>query len=147
MGVFIGISLFLVEDGMPGFKKGRKLNKIGFKAQDTAELFFDDVRLPASALLGKANKGFYYLMQVRDVILEVLLYCTRRSCRTGLHCNCIVVFAGVAARASPDRGSRLRICRIHVRRDTRIREKPQGVRPHVVAPAGVCCDRHDVTKQ
>ncbi|KAK3606733.1 hypothetical protein CHS0354_006511 [Potamilus streckersoni] len=58
-----GISLFLVETGTPGFKKGRKLEKIGFKAQDTAELFFDDVRLPASALLGEANKGFYYLMQ------------------------------------------------------------------------------------
>ncbi|KAM6945752.1 long-chain specific acyl-CoA dehydrogenase, mitochondrial-like [Aplochiton taeniatus] len=57
-----GISLFLVEDGMKGFKKGRKLEKIGFKAQDTAELFFEDVRLPASALLGEVNKGFYYLM-------------------------------------------------------------------------------------
>lgn len=58
-----GISLFLVENGMPGFRKGKKLNKIGLKAQDTAELFFDDVRLPASALLGEVNKGFYYLMQ------------------------------------------------------------------------------------
>lgn len=58
-----GISLFLVEAGMPGFKKGRKLEKLGLKAQDTAELFFDDVRLPKSALLGEANRGFYYLMQ------------------------------------------------------------------------------------
>jgi len=58
-----GISLFLVEDGMPGFKKGNKLNKMGLKAQDTSELFFEDVRLPASALLGKANHGFYELMQ------------------------------------------------------------------------------------
>ncbi|XP_053141172.1 long-chain specific acyl-CoA dehydrogenase, mitochondrial-like isoform X2 [Hemicordylus capensis] len=57
-----GISLFLVEDGMKGFIKGRKLDKIGLKAQDTAELFFEDVRLPASALLGEENKGFYYLM-------------------------------------------------------------------------------------
>lgn len=57
-----GISLFLVEDGMKGFNKGRKLEKIGLKAQDTAELFFEDVRLPASALLGEVNKGFYYLM-------------------------------------------------------------------------------------
>uniref|UniRef100_A0A8C4TTT8 Acyl-CoA dehydrogenase long chain n=1 Tax=Falco tinnunculus TaxID=100819 RepID=A0A8C4TTT8_FALTI len=57
-----GISLFLVENGTKGFIKGRKLNKIGLKAQDTAELFFEDVRLPASALLGKENKGFYYLM-------------------------------------------------------------------------------------
>ncbi|ELW72704.1 long-chain specific acyl-CoA dehydrogenase, mitochondrial [Tupaia chinensis] len=58
-----GISLFLVENGMKGFTKGQKLHKMGLKAQDTAELFFEDVRLPASALLGKENKGFYYLMQ------------------------------------------------------------------------------------
>ncbi|XP_035657542.1 long-chain specific acyl-CoA dehydrogenase, mitochondrial-like [Branchiostoma floridae] len=58
-----GISLFLVEEGMEGFKKGRKLEKIGMKAQDTAELFFDDVRLPPSALLGQENRGFVYLMQ------------------------------------------------------------------------------------
>ncbi|XP_029930459.1 long-chain specific acyl-CoA dehydrogenase, mitochondrial-like [Myripristis murdjan] len=57
-----GISLFLVENGMKGFHKGRKLEKIGLKAQDTAELFFEDVRLPADALLGEVNKGFYYLM-------------------------------------------------------------------------------------
>ncbi|XP_034027468.1 long-chain specific acyl-CoA dehydrogenase, mitochondrial-like [Thalassophryne amazonica] len=58
-----GISLFLVEASMKGFHKGRKLEKIGLKAQDTAELFFEDVRLPADALLGESNKGFYYLMQ------------------------------------------------------------------------------------
>ncbi|XP_068165147.1 long-chain specific acyl-CoA dehydrogenase, mitochondrial isoform X2 [Antennarius striatus] len=57
-----GISLFLVEDGTKGFQKGRKLEKIGLKAQDTAELFFEDVRLPGDALLGEPNKGFYYLM-------------------------------------------------------------------------------------
>lgn len=57
-----GISLFLVQEGMKGFHKGRKLEKIGMKAQDTAELFFEDVRLPADALLGQVNKGFYYLM-------------------------------------------------------------------------------------
>nr|XP_023683565.1 long-chain specific acyl-CoA dehydrogenase, mitochondrial [Paramormyrops kingsleyae] len=58
-----GISLFLVENGMKGFHKGRKLEKIGLKAQDTAELFFEDVRLPTDALLGQVNKGFYYLMK------------------------------------------------------------------------------------
>ncbi|CAH1786297.1 unnamed protein product [Owenia fusiformis] len=57
-----GISLFLVEDGMKGFKKGKKLKKMGLKAQDTSELFFEDIRLPKSALLGEENKGFYYLM-------------------------------------------------------------------------------------
>lgn len=58
-----GLSLFLVEDGMPGFIKGKKLKKMGLKAQDTAELFFEDVRLPSTALLGKENQGFYKLME------------------------------------------------------------------------------------
>ena len=57
-----GITLFLVEEGMPGFKKGRNLNKVGSKANDTAELFFEDVRLPESAILGGLNRGFYQLM-------------------------------------------------------------------------------------
>uniref|UniRef100_A0A673C1T3 Long-chain specific acyl-CoA dehydrogenase, mitochondrial n=1 Tax=Sphaeramia orbicularis TaxID=375764 RepID=A0A673C1T3_9TELE len=72
-----GISLFLVEDGMKGFQKGRKLEKIGLKAQDTAELFFEDVRLPADALLGEVNRGFYYLMnelpQERLVIADLAI--------------------------------------------------------------------------
>ncbi|XP_058156180.1 long-chain specific acyl-CoA dehydrogenase, mitochondrial [Dasypus novemcinctus] len=70
-----GISLFLVEKEMKGFIKGQKLRKMGLKAQDTAELFFEDVRLPASALLGEENKGFYYLMkelpQERILIADV----------------------------------------------------------------------------
>ncbi|PAA86205.1 hypothetical protein BOX15_Mlig034176g1 [Macrostomum lignano] len=57
-----GISLFLVDSEYAGFRKGRKLDKMGLKAQDTAELFFEDVRLPASALLGQENRGFAYLM-------------------------------------------------------------------------------------
>ncbi|MYM63452.1 acyl-CoA dehydrogenase family protein [Pseudomaricurvus sp. HS19] len=57
------LGLFLVERGMPGFERGRNLNKLGMKAQDTAELFFDDVRVPKSNVLGEADKGFYYLMQ------------------------------------------------------------------------------------
>ncbi|MCL4132330.1 UNVERIFIED_CONTAM: hypothetical protein GTU68_017098 [Idotea baltica] len=57
-----GISLFLVENEFKGYRKGKKLQKMGMKAQDTAELFFEDVRLPSSALLGKADHGFYYLM-------------------------------------------------------------------------------------
>jgi acyl-CoA dehydrogenase len=58
-----GVSLFLVEADRPGFKKGRKLEKIGQNAADTAELFFDDVRVPATNLLGELNKGFIHLMQ------------------------------------------------------------------------------------
>ena len=58
-----GISLVLVEAGMDGFRKGRNLEKIGMKAQDTSELFFDDVRLPMTNLLGEEGQGFTYLMQ------------------------------------------------------------------------------------
>ncbi|MHB2028697.1 MAG: acyl-CoA dehydrogenase family protein [Acidimicrobiales bacterium] len=58
-----GISLIVVERGMPGFSRGPKLDKVGQRSRDTAELFFDDVRVPASNLLGEENKGFYYLMQ------------------------------------------------------------------------------------
>ena len=58
-----GVSLFLVEADRPGFKKGRKLDKIGQNSADTAELFFDDVRIPAANLLGELNKGFIHLMQ------------------------------------------------------------------------------------
>ena len=57
-----GVSLFIVEQGMPGFVKGKKLNKLGLRAQDTSELYFEDVRVPKTALLGELNKGFYYLM-------------------------------------------------------------------------------------
>ncbi|XP_071942154.1 long-chain specific acyl-CoA dehydrogenase, mitochondrial-like isoform X2 [Antedon mediterranea] len=58
-----GITLFLVDADMPGFQKGRILQKIGQKAIDTSELFFEDVRIPQSNVLGEVNKGFYYLME------------------------------------------------------------------------------------
>jgi alkylation response protein AidB-like acyl-CoA dehydrogenase len=57
-----GISLFVVEEGMAGFTRGRKLDKIGMRSQDTAELFFSDVRVPATNLLGEENHGFAALM-------------------------------------------------------------------------------------
>ena len=57
-----GASLIVVEDGTPGFTRGRTLKKIGLHAQDTAELFFDNVRVPIGNRLGEENKGFYYLM-------------------------------------------------------------------------------------
>ncbi len=60
---YAGISLILVEDGTPGFKRGKKLNKVGMKSQDTAEMFFDDCRVPVSNLLGEEGAGFKFLMQ------------------------------------------------------------------------------------
>ena len=56
-----GLGLFVVERGMEGFERGRKLAKMGLKAQDTAELFFNDVRLPKENVLGDAAQGFRYL--------------------------------------------------------------------------------------
>lgn len=58
-----GVSLILVETDRPGFQRGRMLEKIGCKGQDTAELFFSDLRVPVSNLLGEEGKGFYQLMQ------------------------------------------------------------------------------------
>jgi len=58
-----GLGLFLVERGMEGFRRGRNLDKLGLKAQDTAELFFDNVVVPKENVLGEPHKGFYYLMQ------------------------------------------------------------------------------------
>ena len=57
-----GVSLIVVEEGTPGFSKGRKLEKIGLMAQDTSELFFTDVKVPVAHLLGEENMGFKYLM-------------------------------------------------------------------------------------
>ncbi len=57
-----GLSLFVVERGMEGFERGRNLKKMGLKSQDTAELFFNNVRVPKENLLGEFNRGFYHLM-------------------------------------------------------------------------------------
>ncbi|GIJ26931.1 acyl-CoA dehydrogenase [Micromonospora qiuiae] len=57
-----GVSLIAVETGTPGFTRGQRLAKVGLKANDTAELFFDDCRVPAKNLIGTENHGFYHLM-------------------------------------------------------------------------------------
>jgi len=62
-GGYRGISLLVVERGMPGFERGRNLDKVGMHAQDTSELFFHDVRVPAGNLLGEEGGGFVALMQ------------------------------------------------------------------------------------
>jgi acyl-CoA dehydrogenase len=57
-----GLSLFVVERGMPGFERGRNLKKMGLKSQDTAELFFNNVKVPKENLLGELQRGLYNLM-------------------------------------------------------------------------------------
>ena len=59
-----GLGLFLVERGMEGFERGRKLKKMGLKAQDTAELFFNDVKVPKANVIGDATMGFKYLARL-----------------------------------------------------------------------------------
>ena len=87
-----GISLICVEREAPGFQRGRKLKKMGLLAQDTAELIFEDCRVPAGNLLGELNKGFYYLMHhlqqerlvctvMAQAMAEAMLDTTIRYCR------------------------------------------------------------------
>ncbi|MFF8327556.1 acyl-CoA dehydrogenase family protein [Rhodococcus qingshengii] len=87
-----GFSLLVVERDMPGFERGRNLDKIGMKAQDTAELSFTDVRVPAANLLGEEGMGFFYLMKnlpqerlsiavVAAAAMESVLASTIQYCR------------------------------------------------------------------
>ena len=69
------VSIVLVESDRPGFVKGRRLRKLGLKAQDTSELFFDDVRVPASNLVGKEHEGLTYL--TRNLAHERLVQAIR----------------------------------------------------------------------
>lgn len=57
-----GVTLFLVDTSLPGFRRGKNLSKLGMKGQDTSELFFDEVRVPATAMLGEEGKGFELMM-------------------------------------------------------------------------------------
>lgn len=57
-----GVTLFLVDTSLPGFVRGKNLDKLGMKGQDTSELFFEDLRVPASAMLGKEGEGFKLMM-------------------------------------------------------------------------------------
>jgi acyl-CoA dehydrogenase len=72
-----GVSLICVEEGTPGFARGRNLEKIGLHAQDTSELFFDGVRVPAANLLGEENRGFSYL--IRNLPQERLVIAVRAA--------------------------------------------------------------------
>jgi acyl-CoA dehydrogenase len=87
-----GISLICVERDAPGFERGRRLEKMGWHAQDTSELVFVDCRTPAANLLGEVDKGFYYLMHhlqqerlictvMAQAMAEAMLEMTIRYCR------------------------------------------------------------------
>lgn len=76
-----GLGLFLVEDGMSGFKRGRNLRKMGLKAQDTSELYFDNVKVPRENVLGDPTQGFYYL--TRFLVEERLI----NACQNIAHCQ------------------------------------------------------------
>lgn len=72
-----GISLLLIDKDTPGFSKGRKLEKLGMRSQDTAELHFEDARVPVSNLLGEEGKGFYYLMS--KLVQERIITCLKNQ--------------------------------------------------------------------
>jgi alkylation response protein AidB-like acyl-CoA dehydrogenase len=59
---YAGISEFIVDTNTPGFEVSRKLDKVGLRSSDTAELFFTDMKVPKSAMLGEVNKGFFQIM-------------------------------------------------------------------------------------
>ena len=80
-----GISLFVVERGMEGFERGRNLKKIGIKSQDTAELFFNNVKVPKENLLGQPDRGFYHMMH--GLVEERLL------AAVGFLANCEAAFS------------------------------------------------------
>ena len=79
-----GISLFLVEAATPGFVRGKKLDKLGLRGQDTSELFFEDCRVPVSNLLGREGQGFKMLMQKLQQERLVIAITSMASCRRAL---------------------------------------------------------------
>ena len=79
-----GISLIVVEATTPGFERGQNLEKIGLKAQDTSELFFNDVRVPKENVIGKLGAGFKYLMNELPQERLGLAVAALMSCETAM---------------------------------------------------------------
>ncbi len=78
-----GVSLILVDGDAPGFNRGRKLDKLGFRGQDTSELFFEDCRVPVTNLLGREGQGFKMLMeklQQERLVVAVQAMASARRC-------------------------------------------------------------------
>ena len=80
-----GISLILVEGDRPGFRRGRNLEKLGLKGQDTSELFFEDCRVPVENLLGQEGRGFKMLMNMLQQERLSIAVSSMASCRRALH--------------------------------------------------------------
>ena len=79
-----GLSLILVEAGTPGFSRGRRLEKLGLKGQDTSELHFEDCRVPAATMLGREGEGFAMLMQQLQQERLTIAVGSIASCRRSL---------------------------------------------------------------
>src|SRR5262249_56843631 len=79
-----GVSLVLVEAKTPGFVRGKKLDKLGLRGQDTSELFFEDCRVPAANLLGREGQGFKMVMQQLQQERLVIAITAVASCRRAL---------------------------------------------------------------
>jgi acyl-CoA dehydrogenase len=80
---YTGISLLVIDKGLPGFTVSAPLDKMGWRASDTAELAFEDVRVPAAQLVGEEGKGFLYVMenfQSERLALAVHAYATAQRC-------------------------------------------------------------------
>ncbi len=86
-----GISLILVEADTPGFVRGKKLDKLGLRGQDTSELFFEDCRVPVSNLLGREGQGFKMLMQKLQQERLVISITAMASCRRALEDTLVYV--------------------------------------------------------
>ena len=82
-----GISAFILEKGMPGFSSGKKENKLGMRASDTASLIFDNVRVPAENLIGSEGEGFKQALQVLDGGTDRHCSAVSRTCSGGSRCE------------------------------------------------------------
>ncbi|GAA3150459.1 hypothetical protein GCM10020255_029170 [Rhodococcus baikonurensis] len=74
-----GITLFAVETGMEGFERGRKLDKVGQHESDTAELFFENVRVPSTNIIGEIDRGFIHMMEMLPQSASALRCPTSRT--------------------------------------------------------------------
>jgi len=136
-----GMSMFIVEKGTPGFTVGRALKKSGWLSSDTAELVFDDCRIPAANLLGEENKGFYSVMknfQTERIALAAMAvgHCTQALALTLAHVRQRQAF-----------GSTLFDKQVVRQRIAMLDAKVQAARSFMYHCAWRVTQRHDVTQQ